>query len=128
MQAIRLSSIESRFIVLYFYDPDCGHCKKTTPKLRSSYPRLKQMDVEVIAACTETNIEKWKDYIRDNKLEWINAADPYLQSNFRADYDIKSTPTVYVLNKDKEIIAKRIGVEQLEDFISRMIEIEEKES
>lgn len=128
MQPVRLSSIDSRFIVLYFYDPDCGHCKKATPKLRNSYERLKQKDVEVIAACTVTDIEKWKNYIRDNHLPWINAADPYLQSNFRTDYDIKSTPTIYVLNKDKEIIAKRIGVEQIEDFIDRMIEIEKKES
>jgi peroxiredoxin len=128
MRPIRLSSINSRFIVLYFYDPDCGHCKKATPKLRNSYERLKQKNVEVIAACTMTDIEKWKSYIRDNHLSCINAADPYLQSNFRTEYDIKSTPTIYVLNKDKEIIAKRIGVEQIEDFINRMIEIEEKES
>lgn len=128
MRPVRLSSINSRFIVLYFYDPDCGHCKKSTPKLRNSYERLKQKDVEVIAACTVTDIEKWKNYIRENHLEWINAADPYLQSNFRAEYDIKSTPTIYVLNKDKEIIAKRIGVEQIEDFINRMIELEKKES
>ncbi len=128
MRPIRLSSINSRFIVLYFYDPDCGHCKKATPQLRNSYERLKQKNVEVIAACTVTDIEKWKSYIRDNHLSCINAADPYLQSNFRTEYDIKSTPTIYVLNKDKEIIAKRIGVEQIEDFINRMIEIEEKES
>ncbi len=128
MRPIRLSSVDSRFIVLYFYDPDCGHCKKATPKLRNSYERLKQKNVEVIAACTVTDIDKWKNYIKEYHLNWINASDPYLQSNFRADYDIKSTPTIYVLNKDKEIIAKRIGVEQIEDFIDRMIEIEEKES
>ena len=128
MRPVRLSSIDSRFIVLYFYDPDCGHCKKATPQLRNSYERLKQKNVEVIGACTVTDIDKWKSYIKENHLNWINAADPYLQSNFRADYDIKSTPTIYVLNKDKEIIAKRIGVEQIEDFIDRMIEIEEKES
>jgi peroxiredoxin len=125
---VRLSTIQNRFIVLYFYDPDCGHCKKATPKLRNSYERLKQKDVEVIGACTVTDIDKWKNYIRENHLSWINAADPYLQSNFRADYDIKSTPTIYILNKEKEIIAKRIGVEQIEDFIDRMIEIEKKES
>ncbi|MFQ3326849.1 MAG: hypothetical protein ACI8YC_001488, partial [Salibacteraceae bacterium] len=28
-----------------------------------------------------------------------------------------STPQVYVLDKDKKIIAKKLGVEQLADFI-----------
>jgi len=128
LRPVHLSAIDSRFIVLYFYDPDCGHCKKSTPKLRNSYERLKQKNVEVLAACTVTDIEKWKAYIRDNHLTWINAADPYYQSNFRADYDIKTTPAIYVLNKNKEIIAKRIGVEQIEDFIDRMIEIENNKS
>ncbi len=128
MRPVRLSNLDNRFIVLYFYDPDCGHCKKTTPKLREIYTRLKGKGVEVWAACTVTDVEKWKKYINEYNLDWINVADPYYQSNFRADYDIKSTPILYVLDKDKEIIAKRLGVEQIEDFINRIIEYEDNKS
>jgi len=125
MQLVTLSSIPNRFIVLFFYDPDCGHCKKSMGTLKSIYEDLKGKDVEIIAACTVTDVDKWKEYIKTNELEWINVSDPYYQSNFRADYDLKTTPIIYILNADKEIIAKKIGAEQVEDFISRMIEIEE---
>jgi len=125
MRKVQLSQLESRFIVLYFYDPDCGHCKKTTPVLYELYKKIKGKGVEVMAACTVTDIEKWKKYVRTNKLDWVNVSDPYYKSNFRAEYDIKTTPVIYILNNEKEIIAKRLGVEQIEDFIDRMIEFEE---
>ncbi len=127
MRPVRLSDLNSRFTILYFYDPDCGHCKKVTPQLRDMYPRMKEKNVEVFAACTITDTEKWKKYIRDNNLPFINVSDPYYQSNFRADYDIKSTPKIFVLDKEKEIIAKRLGIDQLEDFINRMIEFEDND-
>ena len=57
--------------------------------------------------------------IRDNDLNWINAADPQLRSNFRAEYNIDSTPKIFVVDNEKKIIAKRLDVDQLEDFIKR---------
>ena len=125
MRPLSLSSLNNRFIILYFFDPDCGHCKKTTPVLSRLYNEIKSMDVEVFAACTVTDVDKWKKYINSNKLTWVNGIDPNHRSNFRADYDIKSTPMIYILNKDKEIIAKRLGVEQIKDFIERMIKYED---
>lgn len=125
MELVTLSSISNRFIVLFFYDPDCGHCKKAMNTLKEVYKNLQEKDVEVFAACTVTDIDKWKKYVMANQLEWINVSDPYVQSNFRADYDLKTTPIIYILNSDKEIIAKKIGAEQVEDFIDRMIKIEE---
>jgi peroxiredoxin len=125
MKKVQLSQLKSRFIVLYFYDPDCGHCKKITPVLYELYKKIKGKGVEVMAACTVTDIEKWKKYIRTNNLNWLNVSDPYYKSNFRAEYDIKTTPLIFILNDEKEIIAKRLGVDQIEDFIDRMIEFEE---
>jgi thiol-disulfide isomerase/thioredoxin len=125
MRPFQLSRLDNRFIILYFFDPDCGHCKKVTPQLHKLYQELKTKDVEVLAACTVTDIDKWKKYIRSYNLTWQNGIDPYYKSNFRADYDIKSTPMIYILNQDKEIIAKRLGVDQIKDFINRMIEFED---
>jgi thiol-disulfide isomerase/thioredoxin len=124
LRPVQLSKLNNRFIILYFYDPDCGHCKKITPQLSKLYQDIKAEDVEVFAACTVTDIDRWKKYIRSNDLNWVNGIDPYYRSNFRADYDIKTTPMIYILNKDKEIIAKRLGVDQIKDFIDRMIKYE----
>ncbi len=121
---VPLYSLENEYVVLYFYDPDCGHCKKKTPELQKIYEsKLIDMGVEVYAASTNTDIDKWKDFIKKFNLSFINVADPYTQSNFRADYYIDHTPKVYVLDEDKKIIAKSLDVEQIVDFISKQQEL-----
>jgi peroxiredoxin len=116
--------IESDFTVLYFYDPDCGHCKKKTPVLRDLYhDKLKDLGVVVVAANVKKEQDKWKKYVRDQKLDWINLADPHTRSNFRYEYNIETTPQLYILDEDKKIIAKKLDVEQIEEFINRQIEI-----
>ncbi len=121
---ISLKEINSRFTVLYFYDPECGHCKKKTPVLNDAYPQLQAKGVEVVAVNVTTDMKKWKEYIRENDLNWINGADPHVRSNFRYEYDIRSTPTVYLLDQEKRIIAKRIDVEDIENIVDQYLKIE----
>jgi hypothetical protein len=40
--------------------------------------------------------------------------------NYQTTYDIFSTPQVYLLDKDKKIIAKRVSISQLEDMLDRL--------
>lgn len=124
MRPVNALRVDADYMVLYFYDPDCGHCKKTTPVLRDLYhDKLKQLGVVVVAADIKKESEKWKKYIRDQKLDWINLADPNMRSNFRYEYNIETTPQIYILDGQKRIIAKKLDVEQIEDFIKKQIEI-----
>lgn len=121
---ISMHAIESDFLILYFYAPDCGHCKKKTPELRNIYnEQLMELGVEVLAINTKSDMEEWKKFIRDLDLPWLNAADPNSQSNFRYQYYIDRTPKVFVLDKNKKIIAKRLDVDQLADFIMKQKEL-----
>jgi len=124
LQPVNAHNIPADFTVLYFYDPDCGHCKTKTPILRDLYhDKLKDMGVIVIAANIKKDVDKWKKYIREQKLDWVNLADPNMRSNFRYEFNIETTPQLFILDADKRIIAKKLDVEQIEDFINRQIEI-----
>lgn len=125
-----LYDLKNKFVVLCFWDPDCGHCKKEVPILADAYHRMKSQGIDVeIFAPTIMPIEemkKWTDFIKEHNLDWINVADPYRQNNFRYEWDIQSTPQIYILDKDKVIKAKRIGAEQVEDFILHEIDPKHK--
>lgn len=115
-------NIKDPWTVLFFWDPDCGHCKKSMPKLIEFYKEWHSKGVEVYAVCNETEVDKWKTFIKENNLTWINVADPGLHDNFRYDFDVATTPQVFVLDKDKIIRAKKIDVDQLGDFIKHEVE------
>ncbi|MCS7073270.1 MAG: TlpA family protein disulfide reductase, partial [Bacteroidia bacterium] len=113
--------IKAKYTQLYFWDPDCGPCKKVTPKILDIYHKYKNKGFEVYAVCIDQKIEPMKKYIEENKLDWINVSDPTHQSNFRYFYDIYSTPVLYLLNENKEIVMKRITDEQLDEYLKEKL-------
>jgi thiol-disulfide isomerase/thioredoxin len=114
---VSLYDIEKDFTILYFWEPDCGHCKEATPKLKAFYDKPKNYSMEVFAVCTTADKAKWTKYIEDNKLTWINGWDPARSSRFDYYYNVQSTPVVYILDKNKKIIAKKLAVEEISSFI-----------
>ncbi|HXP51654.1 MAG TPA: redoxin domain-containing protein [Bacteroidia bacterium] len=116
MQAF--DSIKAEYTILYFWDFDCGHCQKETPKLIRWYDSIKAEGIEVYAIQTnESSTAKWKDYVKAHKLDWINVMDIYHTSNFRHDYDVLTTPMLYLLNENKTIIAKKIDTQDLDKVL-----------
>jgi peroxiredoxin len=141
---IPLYSVNGDYTILVFWDPDCGHCKKEIPKLARYYDEIKNKhDVKVYAVSSEDG-KKWKEFIRTNKLDFINVTVPHevfqdqnlatelvlsgktdVQSlNYHKTYDIYSTPQIYILDKDKKIIAKRLDT----DLVKKVLEIEWKKN
>jgi len=114
---VSLYDIEKEFTILYFWEPDCGHCKEATPKLKEYYEKAKNDKIEIFAVCTTAEKEKWSKYIEENKLTWINGWDPQRSSHFDYYFNVQSTPMVYILDKNKKIIAKKLAVENIGSFI-----------
>lgn len=114
---VSLYDIEAEFTIVYFWEPDCGHCKEATPMLKEYYDRNKSAGVEIFAVCTNHDKEKWEKYIIDHGLTWINGWDPQRMSRFDYFYNVESTPLIYILDRNKKIIAKRLAVEDVETFI-----------
>jgi thiol-disulfide isomerase/thioredoxin len=114
---VSLHDIRKDFTVLYFWEPDCGHCKEATPKLKEYYDKARNNGVEVFAVCTQADKQKWEKYIIDNKLDWINGWDPQRKTNFDYYYNVTATPLVYILDRNKKIIAKKLPVESIGSFI-----------
>jgi len=121
----QLYEINAEYTILYFWAYDCGHCKKVTPKVKDFYKDYKEHGVEIFSISTKKESDKWREAVEEKGIqEFINVEDPEHLSNFRVFYDIYSTPTIYVLDKDKNIVAKRLDVLSLRKFMNHMMGIE----
>ncbi|TAN14763.1 MAG: hypothetical protein EPN37_11300 [Chitinophagaceae bacterium] len=52
--------------------------------------------------------------------DWVNAWDPDNSTNYRRLYDVYMTPVVYLLDKNKRILAKQLDVQQMNDFLNHL--------
>lgn len=124
---ITTSAIPGKYTLVFFYDPDCGHCKEETPKLTALKNYFKEKGVTVLMASIVREKDKWQDFIKEFKLqEFYNGVDVHKNirtgkeeyyTDFLNKFDIYSTPVVYLLDAKKNIIVKRIAIEDIKGFI-----------
>lgn len=105
----KLSQTKAKYTFLIFYDPDCSHCKETIHQLRDT-PQLLQLfaqrQVQVLAIDPWGDRSRWKDYQSELSDQWINGFDSdnkILSFNL---YDLKASPTIYLLDENKTVILK----------------------
>ncbi len=126
---VNLYDVKSKYTILYFWAPDCSHCKKSIPHLVDFYKKWKTKNVEIFCVCNQpigTVKTCWEAVKERNMGEWINVADPYELSHYRSAYRVLTTPKIYVLDQDKTIISKDISSEQLDDLMTRIVEEDAK--
>ncbi len=123
-----LYEVDADYTLVLFWDPTCGHCKEELPKIDSIYnASWKQKNLKIYAVLTEDQKPEWLKYIADHNLSsWTNvyqtkemaAADAAAQKpGFRQLFDVTMTPTLFLLDKDKRIIGKKLTWQQLNELL-----------
>ncbi|TAF49282.1 MAG: TlpA family protein disulfide reductase, partial [Sphingobacteriia bacterium] len=125
-----LYDMAAAYTLVVFYDPNCGHCKEELPRLDSIYrakwaaQNLKVYTVNIY----ENELPAWKKFIAEKNLssDWVHvyqtaaarqAEEKAGLPNYRQLYDIFKTPTVFLLDKDKRILAKGLTIEQFDGLL-----------
>ena len=125
-----LYSLSAPYTVVCFWDPGCSHCKEVLPKLDSFYKaKWKAAGLKVYAVAKETDTPKkeWINFIKDHQLqEWSNVYCSKADDKARVDagipgysqlYDVLTFPTLYLLDKDKRIVAKKLTYQQIDEVL-----------
>jgi peroxiredoxin len=123
-----LYDVNAEYIVVCFWDPTCSHCREEVPRLDSLYrAKWKQQGVKIYGVLSENEKEKWLKFIQENNLkDWIHvyqteetkkAITDSQRPGYKQLYDITQTPTLYLLDKEKRIIAKKLTLQQMDDLL-----------
>lgn len=120
-----LNKIPSKYTLLVFWSPDCGHCEEEIPRIDSVYKAtgMKKKGVKIVGFNIDKEEAKWKKIINQNGLdEWLHVYDPEGTTRLRSLYDVYGTPSVYLLDEKKTIQGKKLdhsNIEQLVNFLEQ---------
>jgi len=101
----------TRYVILWFWDPDCHHCQIQTPELKILYDSLANTGnkrFEVYAVGYDADIDKWKKYVRDYQLNWVNVGGTNVNLDYQEAYNVHGTPTMIILNEERRIIMNKV--------------------
>lgn len=133
-----------KYVLVIFWDPHCGHCKKVLPQIHTDWKeKLKPLNVGVFAVAKATDstlFADWKKFIKENDLDWTNVGltwHVYTEAktasykfipqyttieslNYADTWDVYSTPKFFLMDKDRRIVGKQLDVDQMAELVKSL--------
>lgn len=115
-----LYQTEADRLLLFFHDPDCHTCRETMVQLYAlAVVKLwvTERNLIVLTVYPDEDLEAWKRHLPEMPADWIHAYDAALVLKNEELYDLKSFPSLYLLDKDKRVLLKDATVGQVESAL-----------
>lgn len=100
-----------KYVILWFWDPDCHHCQEQTATLKALYDSLSAAGnkiFEVYAIGYESDVAKWKKYVREHELPFVNVGGSNVNIDYQVAYNVHGAPTMIILNEERRIIMNKV--------------------
>lgn len=105
---VPLVSSKAPKTLLVFYQPDCDNCHAQMDILIKDYPKLKAKGVRIISISSDTDKKSYEEDMKRYpwpKEDKLCDFKGFGGKNFM-NYGIMSTPTFFLLDKDKKVIKR----------------------
>ncbi|MEO7283241.1 TlpA disulfide reductase family protein, partial [Gelidibacter sp.] len=101
-----------------FWNSGCSHCLQQLPEIRKTIDQIDAKKVKVIAYATQGESEDWdKEILKyPNFIHVIDSGSP--RRYMGNEYGVEMTPTYFILDKNKKIIAKPDTLEELQTLLN----------
>lgn len=115
-QKVNLHKIDSEYTLVVFWASWCTHCTEMLPELQNLYDKNKN-HLKILAVSLDSDSEEWIE--ASKQFPWTHISElKGWESSIAEKYVVYATPTFFLLNSKKEIIAKPTTMEGILDLIN----------
>lgn len=118
-RSLAMTEVKGSHLLLVFYDPECESCHEVLAQMtddRALAEAVSQEKVSILAVYTEGNAESWQKTLADMPSDWLVGEDR-LAIRTDALYDLKSMPSIYLLDKSKRVVLKDTSYEKVREAL-----------
>ncbi len=116
---VKLSKIKTDYTLVIFWASWCPHCAETLPEIHKIYQKNEKSKFEVVSISLDKEKTEWEKAVKELGFIWINCCDMKgWDSPAAIDYNVYATPTMFLLDKQKKIVAKPITINELRNALT----------
>ena len=118
-----MHDVEGLFKIIFFYDPDCHHCKEVYPKAQALHDSILDRGVSFLAMSVDGNkktIQEFKDEVDSNSSSVLFGYENE-PGDFVGKYYIPVTPGIYILDANNRVKARGLSVMDLRELMKTFV-------
>jgi len=119
-----LYQVNTAYILLFFNNPECTSCVEHIQAIRQSViinRLISERKLTIVSIYPDREVEnEWKKNITAYPAEWIKGYDPSFTISEK--YDLKASPTLYLLDKDKTVLLKDASLPLIDNYLTYMLQ------
>ncbi len=121
-KSVNLEEMASKneLTLVLFWASFCHNCEREIPEIKTIYGKYKSKGLEVIGASVDTDRTAWLKGIETHGTTWPNTFDGEgWRSPVAKDFRVTSTPVMFLLDKDRKVVARPKNAAQLTAYLGQ---------
>ena len=130
-EAMQLSDLRGKYVLVDFWGSWCGPCRAQNPHLVQLYDKYHQAKFkaadgfEIVSIGVERDEQRWKNAIERDNLKWkyhildLTNSMKFFNSDLAKLFGVKEIPSMYLLNEKGAIVGVNMSPEELDQFLSK---------
>jgi thiol-disulfide isomerase/thioredoxin len=112
----KLSELKSKYTLVVFGASWCPKCTEEIPLLANNFAKWKQQDIEVVYVSLDVDEQQFKSFA--SIFPFVSVCDyQKWESEAVKSYHVFATPTMYLLDDQREILLRPTSVDHLEAWV-----------
>ena len=116
-----LWSLHGKCVLLHFWSAKDRTSRIQNEVLVELYAKFKHKGFEIYMVSVDDDMAAWKNAIAEDQLTWINVGDMKGSISAWNNYNIRSVPANYLLDKEGKIIGKNLKGPELNAALSKVL-------
>ncbi len=101
---VSLGQFRGKVVVLDFWASWCGPCRASLPTVKQMWRDYRDRDVVLVSVSLDYNLDLWREFIRENGMDWYHTSDGrYWNNAVAARYGINAIPAAYLVDRQGKI-------------------------
>ena len=120
-QTITLESLTGKVVLIDFWATWCGPCREALPHVKEIARKFQGQPFAVVSISMDRDETKWKDFVGQNGMTWMQYRDGYFTGPIATMFDVKAIPATFTIDADGILQDQHVGDADIEGKIKKLI-------
>jgi thiol-disulfide isomerase/thioredoxin len=120
-QTVTLESLTGKVVLIDFWATWCGPCREALPHVKEIARKFQGQPFVVVSISMDRDESKWKDFVSQNGMTWMQYRDGYFTGPVATMFDVKAIPATFTIDADGILQDQHVGDADIEGKIKKLI-------